>query len=145
MVEHSGTGGDPNGVTRRVDRLEGALARLSEESIRTQGALSTLAKHLDAQADALTSIADKLDEQRTKRPELGALATWSLVLLAIGGLAFAPVSSRLANLENVAYKGADIMMERAEMIGEVRAELSEHGERIDRLESQIDHMDPRYR
>lgn len=91
MVEHSGTGGDPHGVTRRVDRLEEVLARLSEESIRTQGAIGTLAKHLDAQAEALTGIAEKLDEQRTKRPELGALATWSLVILTIGALAFAPL------------------------------------------------------
>lgn len=138
MVEASGTSGESNGVARRIDRLETVMARLSEEAIRTQGNISTLAKHLDAQAEALTAIAEKLDEQRTKRPELGALATWSLVLLAIGGLAFAPVSSRLANLENVAYKGADIMMDRAELIGELRAELGEHGSRIERLEDQID-------
>lgn len=111
MVEQSGTGGDPNGVSRRVDRLESALARLSEESIRTQGALSTLAKHLDAQAEALTGIADKLDEQRTKRPELGALATWSLVILTIGALAFAPLMKqqerfheRLTRQEQVLYE-----------------------------------------
>ena len=58
MVESSGTGGDNSGVnTRRIDRVEEALARLSEESIRTQGAIGTLAKHLDAQAEALNSIA----------------------------------------------------------------------------------------
>lgn len=95
MVEQSGTGGgDAAHVTKRVDRLEGALARLSEESIRTQGAISTLAKHLDAQSQALTSIAEKLDEQRTKRPELGALATWSLVIIALGGLALYPMQQQ---------------------------------------------------
>lgn len=109
MVESSGTGGDNSGVnTRRIDRVEEALARLSEESIRTQGAIGTLAKHLDAQAEALNSIADKLDEQRTKRPELGALATWSLVILTIGALAFAPLvqqqdrfHDRLTRQENI--------------------------------------------
>jgi hypothetical protein len=90
MVEHSGTSGEPH-VSARINRLEEALARLSEESIRTQGAISTLAKHLDGQADALERIADKLDEQRTKRPELGALATWSLVIIALGGLALYPL------------------------------------------------------
>ena len=93
MVEHSGTGPAPE-VSRRVDRLEEALARLSEESIRTQGAISTLAKHLDGQAEALERIAEKLDEQRTKRPELGALATWSLVILALGGLALYPMQQQ---------------------------------------------------
>lgn len=111
MVEQSGTGGDPHNVTRRVHRLEEVLAKLSEESIRTQGAIGTLAKHLDTQADALTSIAEKLDEQRTKRPELGALATWSLVILTIGALAFAPLMKqqerfheRLTRQEQVLYE-----------------------------------------
>jgi len=127
-----------DGLQPRVEQLETSVASLHQDSIRTQSALAALAGQVDGLSDTLRDIADKLDAQRTRRPEMGALATWAIVILTIGALAFAPISSRLSNLENVAYKGADIMMERAEVIGSATSELAEHGARIDRLERQLD-------
>lgn len=79
------------GLPTRVEQLETSVASLHQDSIRTQSALAALAGQVDGLSDTLRDIADKLDAQRTRRPEMGALATWAIVILTIGALAFAPL------------------------------------------------------
>ena len=127
-----------DGLPTRVEQLETSVASLHQDSIRTQSALAALAGQVDGLSDTLRDIADKLDAQRTRRPEMGALATWAIVILTIGALAFAPVSARLSNLEEISHRGAEIMMERAEIIGGAKADLEEHNGRLERLERFLD-------
>ena len=127
-----------DGLPTRVEQLETSVASLHQDSIRTQSALAALAGQVDGLSDTLRDIADKLDAQRTRRPEMGALATWAIVILTIGALAFAPISARLHTIESAAFTASGVLMERAQIIGAAEQELEEHSERLERLERYVD-------
>ena len=99
------------GLPIRVEQLETSVASLHQDSIRTQSALAALAGQVDGLSDTLRDIADKLDAQRTRRPEMGALATWAIVILTIGALAFAPLMRQQERFHERLLKQKDLHLE----------------------------------
>jgi uncharacterized coiled-coil protein SlyX len=86
-------------LDKRVDRLEHSVGVLRDTTAELSGAVGQIGQQVSLLGDTLGDIGNKLDDQRTRRPELGSLATLGLVLIAIGGLAFAPVMSRMNRME----------------------------------------------
>ena len=118
----------------RVDHLEQSVEALHRDSMRTQGAIAGMAAQVDSIVDTIKDIGQKLDQQRTRRPELGALATTALVVLTIGALALAPLNMRMSSLENQLHSMQTAEIETAITLGEFGAAREALTHRVSEIE-----------
>lgn len=136
MVERQGSDSTMSieHLDRRVAHLEESVDGLHKDSVRTQGALSGIAAKVDSLAITMQDIGEKLDQQRTRRPELGSMATLALVIITIGAMALAPMTWNVSRLENEINLIQHTATERAELVGRIQANREYVADRLAALE-----------
>ena len=116
-----------DGIPTRVGHLENEMASLHEDNIRTRSAISTLGSQVATLTDTMKDLAIKLDQQRTRRPDMSAMAAWAGVLLMVGALAYAPISGRVYSAE--------------ESINSLNLQTLKHAKEAGKYEKAIDVME----
>ena len=127
-MEGQGTGG--LNLDHRVGVLERSVSGLHEDSRKTQAAVAGLGVQVHDMTSIIRDISEKLDSHRMRRPDLQSAATTIIALLAIGGLAFAPIYRNQQDMKVWLHKVEDVQDERSYIIGNSEA-------RIEDLESEI--------
>lgn len=112
-----------HGLPTRVKQLETVVDSLHQDSIRTQGALQSLAGQVGQIAGSLKDLGDKLDIARTRKPDLGALATWAGVLILVGGMALQPTRATLSEHNVEIIRQQQVHLEDARAMGAFDARL----------------------
>ena len=87
-------------LPQRVGHLESAVGEIHKEQAAQAISLANVSSNLDSLARVVGRIDVKLDEQRTKKTDVGALASWAGVILMITALLFAGFSWRMTLHEN---------------------------------------------
>ena len=128
------------GIPTRVGQLESMVDTLHQDSVRTQGAISGLVTQVSSLTDTMKDLAVKLDQTRTRRPDMGALASWAAVLLVIMGMTYAPLALRMSQHEETLKVNAATNREQDKMVGSYVTERQYIREELESLRSQTFQM-----
>lgn len=137
-MEAQGTGG--YNLDHRVSSLERSVTGLHEDSRKTQAAVAGLGVQVSDMMSAVRDIADKLDSHRMRRPDLQSAATTIIALVAIGGLAFAPLYRTQERLLTTVSMIDNTQDERSYIIGEYEARIKALESQLLRAEDEVDEV-----
>lgn len=137
-MEGHGSGGPS--LEPRVKQLEHSVESLHTDMGKMSSAIAGISAQVTTLAHTLDSVADKLDVQRTKRPELSAMAAVAAVILAVGGATLWPISQRIGLVEFQQQWQQQIISERGEIIGRFSADRDHIQSEISALRKRVDEM-----
>lgn len=126
---------------QRVGAVETSIQTLVTNDATNQHTLGRVVAGLESLSSTVSDLAKKLDIARTRRPEMGAIASVAAVIITIGVLAMAPVYSAIERQEIFDAYVNEKLSDRAALIARSTTRLDHVEVDMESVESRLLHVE----